>query len=418
MAKKAREMSAMEVRLLTVPGLHAVGGVPGLYLQVPKSTPDKAGTVRTACVWILRITVGNARRSMGLGGFPAVPLAQARDLARSRRAEVDGGIDPIEARRAAQSLLRASQASALTFEQCAALYIAANRAGWRSTKHAQQWGNSLRQHAFPVLGALLVRDVALPHVLKVLEPIWLTTTETASRLRSRIELVLDWATARGYREGANPARWRGHLDKLLPKPGKVAVIVHHRALPIGDVGAAVLAVRSVGTTAALALEFAILTAARSGEVRGATWDEIDLDAALWIVPAGRMKAGIAHRVALSPAALSVLAEAAARPRVDGSEIVFAAPRGGALSNLAMTLILRRLGIPAVPHGFRSTFRDWAAERTSYAAEVAEMALAHAVGSKVKAAYRRGDLLDKRRSLMVDWAGFLAQPENKANIHEH
>ena len=404
MPRKASELTAIAIQRLTAPGLHFVGGVAGLALQV---LPSGART------WVLRITVGAKRRDMGMGGYPGVPLAKARVAARVARAKVRSGIDPIEEGRAARSALKASQAAALTFEQCAAAYISANAVGWKNAKHAQQWRNTLAQHAYPKLGMLLVRDVGLPHVLAVLEPLWLTTTETASRLRGRIESVLDWATVRGYRSGDNPARWRGHLDKLLPAPSKVAKPEHHIAVALADVAGFVLKLRAAEGMGARALEFAILTAARSGEVRGARWAEVDRQAKLWVIPAARMKAGKEHRVPLSDAALSLLD---ALPKIDAGDLVFPASRTGLdgvakpLSDMALTAVMRRMGLDAVPHGFRSTFRDWCSERTNYPRDVAEMALAHTIGDKVEAAYRRGDLFDKRCRMMDDWAAFLARPD--------
>ena len=390
-------------------GLHFVGGVQGLALNVT------AGTGRS---WVLRVMIAGRRRDMGLGAYPGVTLAKAREKAREARELIRQGIDPIGQMRATQSAMMAATAAALTFEQCGTAYITANEAGWTNAKHGQQWQNTLTQYAYPVMGPLLVRDVDLPHVLAVLEPIWRTKTETASRLRSRIELVLDWATARNYRDGLNPARWRGHLDKILPKPSKVAKVEHHPAVPVGEVGAFMVRLRAADGMGARALEFAILTAARSGEVRGATWAEIDLEAKVWTVPADRMKAGKEHRVPLSDAALSVLK---ALPRVAGSEFVFPAQRGGMLSDMTLTAVMRRMGLEAVPHGFRSTFRDWAGERTNYPRETAEMCLAHVIGSQVEAAYRRGDLFEKRRLLMADWAKFLqltpAVADNEIDIHK-
>lgn len=402
MPKLAKELQALTVAKLSAPGLHFVGGVQGLALQV-------TGGSRA---WLLRATIGGRRRDMGLGPYPEVTLAQARDKARDARELIRQGIDPIARQQAAQSAMRAAVAEALTFKDCAEKYIKAHRAGWKNAKHAQQWENTLAQHAYPVLGSVLVRDVKLPQVLAVLEPIWTTTNETAVRLRGRIELVLDWATARGLREGANPARWRGHLDKLLAKPSKVAKVEHHAALPAADVGAFMARLRVAEGMGARALEFAILTAARSGEVRGATWAEIDAAAKVWTVPAARMKAGKEHRVPLSDEALALLA---ALPQGKPDGLVFKAPRGGMLSDMTLTAVLRRMEVPAVPHGFRSTFRDWASERTSYPGEVAEMALAHAIGDKVEAAYRRGDLFEKRRFMMADWAQFLARVDLPATV---
>ncbi len=361
--------------------------------------------------WVLRFSVAGKRREMGLGGFPDVTLADARRRAREEREKADKGADPIAERKAAASVLRAEQAKAFTFKASALAYIEAHESSWRNAKHGEQWRNTLAS-TYPTLGALQVRDVGLPHVMAVLEPIWKTKTETASRLRGRIESVLDWATARGYREGSNPARWKGHLDQLLAAPGKIAKTGHHAAVPVGEIGAFMKCLRAREGTGARALEFVILTAARSGEVRGATWAEMDLDAATWTVPGERMKAGKEHRVPLSQAALDLLR---ALPRIAGSDLVFPAPRGRVLSDMTLVAVMRRMEVDAVPHGFRSTFRDWCSERTNYPREVAEMALAHTITDKVEAAYRRGDLFEKRRRLMTEWAAFVAKPEIKGEV---
>jgi integrase len=258
----------------------------------------------------------------------------------------------------------------------------------------------------------MVRNVELANVLAVLEPIWTEKTETATRLRGRIEQVLDWATARGYRDGLNPARWRGHLDKLLARPSKVADVEHHAALPFTEIGDFMLRLRDAEGMGACALEFAILTAARSGEVRGATWTEIDLKAAVWTVPGNRIKMGREHRVPLSPPVIALLN---ALRRMAGTDFLFPAPRGGTLSEMTLSAVVRRMKVAAVPHGFRSTFRDWASERTNYPRDVAEMALAHAIGDRVEAAYRRGDLFEKRRRLMADWAAFCGRPQQKGGV---
>jgi len=294
MPRQAAPLSALAVSRLKDPGLHFVGSVPGLALQV---SPSGART------WILRATVGAKRKDMGLGGYPAVQLAAAHEAARAARELIAAGRDPIEERRAARSALKARQSSELSFEQATNAYLLAHKAGWRNPKHAAQWRSTLETYAFPAFGQLLVRDVTLPHILAALEPIWQEKTETASRLRGRIESVLDWATARGHREGLNPARWRGHLDKMLARPSKVAKRDHHAALPYARIGAFMKELRKQDGMGARALEFVILTAARSGEVRGARWPEIDLKAKIWTVPGERMKAGKEHRVPLSSAAI-------------------------------------------------------------------------------------------------------------------
>jgi integrase len=408
MPKLAKELGALEVkRLANQAGLHFVGGVQGLALLV-------SGV--EARSWVLRLMVGGRRREMGLGPFPEVTLAKAREKAREARELVRQGADPIQRQQAASDALRAAAAAARRFDDCANDYIKAHAAGWRNVKHAQQWRNTLATYVSPVIGSLPVRDVALGHVTKILEPIWTEKNETASRVRSRIELVLDWAIARGLREGPNPARWRGHLDKLLARPAKVNRRVSQPALPIAKAPPFVQQLRLVSGSSARALEFLIYTAARSGEVRLATWGEIDLAAKAWAIPADRMKAGREHRVPLSERALQLL-ETLRPGKAD--ELLLAAPNGGPLSDMALTQCVRRMnavgkpewldprsGREVVPHGFRSTFRDWAAECTNYPNEVAEMALAHVIDNKVEAAYRRGDLFDKRRQMMDDWAAFL------------
>jgi len=393
MPKKARELAPIEVQRLTKPGMHTVGGVTGLYLQV---LPSGARS------WVLRVTVAGKRRDMGLGGFPDVTLAQAREKAREARATIEKGIDPIAQRVAARSALAASRGAAVTFEEAARQFITAKSAEWSNAKHGQQWTNTLEAYAFPVVGKLACADIALPHVLKILEPIWTTKTETASRLRGRIESVLDWATVRGFRKGENPARWKGHLDKILPAPGKVAKVEHHEAVTLDDLGAFVRDLRQRDGIAARALEFLILTAARSGEVRGAVWPEIDMAGRVWTIPPERMKAAKEHRVPLSDTAVRLLESL---PRFAGNDLVFPSPRGLVLSDMTLTAVMRRMEREEVPHGFRSTFRDWAAERTNYPREVAEMALAHTIGDKVEAAYRRGDLFEKRARMMGEWAKF-------------
>jgi integrase len=396
-ARKAKELSALEVGRLKASGMHAIGGVAGLYLQVVDSG---------ARTWILRATVGERRRDMGLGGFPDVTLAMAREKARQARQQIDQGIDPIEARRAAKSKLRASAASARTFRDCALAFIDAKSSEWGNQKHAQQWVNTLEQYAFPIIGDVLIRDVELAHVLRIVEPIWRTKTETASRLRGRIESVLDWATVRGYRDGDNPSRWRGHLDKVLPAPSRVAPVKHHDAMAIDGVPAFFPALRAKAGNGARALEFLALTATRSEEVRGASWHEIDFDKCEWLIPAHRRKGPKGQKKELRvPLSLEAARLLQSLPRIEGTELIFPSPRVKVMSDMTLTKVLRDMKQACVPHGFRSTFRDWASERTDYPAEVAEMALGHVIGNKVEAAYRRGELFDKRRQLMSDWAAY-------------
>lgn len=393
---KAKEMGALEVSRIARRGMNFVGGVAGLGLNV------NTGGSRS---WVFRARVAGVRRDMGLGGYPDVPLARARELARNAREKIRSGIDPIEEGRAARSAMIAARASAVSFSKATEQYLEAHEAGWSNPKHRQQWENTLTTYAGPKIGQMLVRDIELPHVLSVLEPIWREKTETASRLRGRMESVLDWASARGYRSGPNPARWKGHLDKLLPAPGRIAKTDHHRSLPHEDMPAFFAALRQQDGSGARALEFTILTAARSGEARGATWEEFDLTAGKWVIPAGRMKAKKEHRVALSAQAVALLK---AQQEMRVSDFVFPSPKeDGMLSDMTLTAVLRRMRVDAVPHGFRSTFRNWTAETTNYPREIAELALAHTVGSEVERAYMRSDLFEKRRALMQDWADFVS-----------
>jgi integrase len=302
----------------------------------------------------------------------------------------------------------------MTFDACAAAYIDAHKSSWRNAKHRDQWPNTLNTYASPVFGSLPVQAVDVGLVMKALEPIWKIKSETASRLRGRIEAVLDWATVRGYRKGDNPARWRGHLDKLLPARSKVQKVEHHSALPYGGLADFVAVLRGQDGIAARALEFLILTATRTGEVIGARWDEVDLGEKIWVVPAARMKAGREHRVPLSAVAAAILEE---MKKIREGEFVFpGGKKGRPLSNMAMLAVLKRIGrSDLTAHGFRSSFRDWAAERTNFPREVAEMALAHTVGDKVEAAYRRGDLFQKRRQMMDGWARFCETTRTRAEI---
>lgn len=345
--------------------------------------------------WVLRYQIQGRRRDLGLGPYPEVTLARAREKALEARRLIVEGRDPLAER---------SRTPGLTFRAAAEALIESKRPGWRNAKHAAQWGATLMTYAYPRLGDLDVKAVDTAAVLEVLRPIWTKKPETASRVRQRIEAVLDYAAALGARTGENPARWRGHLDHLLPKPGKVRQVEHHAALDWRNAPILMAELVRREGVAARALAFAILTAARSGEVRGMIWGELDLEAKVWTVPAGRIKAGKEHRVPLTPAALALLG-AAGKP----DALVFASPSrdDAPLSDMTLAAVLKRMGRGDVTvHGFRSTFRDWAGEATAHPREVIEAALAHRLKDKAEAAYARGDLFQKRRRLMEDWAAYL------------
>lgn len=425
MPKVVTEMSALEVRSLSHPSgkwnsLFAVGGVTGLYLQI---TPNGSRS------WILRTTVGTVRRDIGLGGFPTVTLAQARDKAREARHQIERGVDPVAERRAAKAALIAATGRSLTFEKATESYLKAKLDGFKNAKHRQQWKNTLAQYALPVLGKMMVQDIEVHDVLRVLQPLWSEKTETASRLRGRIESVLSWATVAGHRKGDNPARWAGNLKELLPAPSKVAKEGNQPALTLEDAPRWFAALKAREGMGARALEFLAITATRSQEVRGATWGELDLDKALWIVPAARMKMGREHRVPLTADAIELLKSL---PRMEENPLVFPAARGGQLSDMTISAVMRRMNETdvseggtgfldriskraAVPHGLRSTFRDWVAERTNFPGEMAEVALAHRISNAVEASYRRGDMIEKRRRMMGEWGDFLARKGNSANL---
>ena len=394
MNRQTSKLNALAVQRAKEAGRYADGG--GLYLQVSDSSTKS---------WLFRFMLNAKAREMGLGSVTLVSLAEARAKALECRKALLEGTDPIDARKGKRTQQRLEAAKSVTFDFCATSYIESHRAGWKNAKHAGQWQTTLTTYAGPVFGRLPVQAVDTTLVMRVLEPMWREKAETASRLRSRIELVLGWATVRGFRAGDNPARWRGHLDKLLPKRSTVQQVEHHPALPVGEIGAFMERLKASSGVASRALEFLILTATRTGETIGARWAEIDLQQRVWTIPASRMKAKKEHRVPLSPMAIQILE--AMRDKSQ-SEYVFSADGGHRpLSNMAMLAVLRRMEIGVTSHGFRSTFRDWAAERTNYPRDVAEMALAHALTDKVEAAYRRGDLFMKRQRLMTDWAKFCA-----------
>jgi integrase len=367
--------------------------------------------------WMFRFSRHGKDRWMGLGQYPTVTLTDARIRADDARRLLLDDIDPIEHRRQRRAQAKLEIAKRVTFAECAGQYIASHQAGWRNPKHRQQWDSTLKTYAHPTLGGLPVAAIDTGLVVKVLQPIWTTKPETASRLRGRIESILDWATVRGFRQGDNPARWRGHLESLLPHHSKVHRVVHHAALPHAELPDFLAKLRNKDGIAPRALEFAILTAARTGEIISARWSEINLKDRLWTISPDRMKAGKEHRVPLSPRAREIL-EAIKPSKVDGEAFVFTGSKAEKpLSNMVFLMLLRRMNRGDLTmHGFRSTFRDWCAERTSFPNEVCEMALAHTVGSKVEAAYRRGDLFEKRRQLMAHWSDYCAtNPATKVNV---
>lgn len=394
-------LTATKIAKLSKPGRYADGG--SLYLQIAKGGSKS---------WILRYQLAGRVHDMGLGGFPAIGLADAREKARKARSLLIDGDDPLTMRREKKDAHRGEMAKRISFKEAAEKYIAAHKPGWKNGKHADQWTATLQTYAFPVVGSLSVAAVDTGHVMRVLEPIWKEKgIETASRLRGRIEAVLDWAKARHYRSGDNPARWRGHLDKLLPKKTKVRKVRHQPAMDFTDVPAFMTELQSQNSVSARALEFTILTAVRTGEAINARKDEINLHTKVWTIPEERTKANREHRVPLSERAVALLK---ALPREKDSDWVFLGGRARKpLSNMAMLELLRQMRPGLTVHGFRSSFRDWCAEQTNFPREVAETALGHVLGDKTEAAYRRGDALEKRRRLMQAWAGFCSGPAKVA-----
>jgi integrase len=403
----ARTGKLTAVQVTKAKGLAVLHDGGGLYLRVTETGAKR---------WVFRFQLAGKRRDMGLGAFPEISLSEARDKATAHRRQRHNGADPLETRKAERHAERLASAKGRTFKEVADEFIERNKAGWRNAKHRQQWTNTLETYAYPLLGALPVSGIDTGLMVRVLEPIWTTKPETASRVRGRIEAVLDAATARGFRDGPNPAMWKGNLAHILPARSKVRRVAHHAALPFDEIPAFLAALRGREGTAALALEFAILTAARTGEALGAIWAEIDLGVKVWTIPAERMKAGREHRVPLSAPALAVLRKVrdlAVKKdgKPDPAAPVFPGHRRAIqLSNMALLMLLRRMKRDDLTvHGFRSSFTDWAAERTAYPREVVEMALAHAIGNAVEAAYRRGDLFERRRKLMDAWAGVCTAP---------
>ncbi|MGB9153136.1 MAG: integrase arm-type DNA-binding domain-containing protein [Alphaproteobacteria bacterium] len=410
MTRTTSKLSAITVSRIKQKGLYSDGG--GLYLRVK----DSGGKF-----WVLRYMLDGKAREMGLGALHALTLAEARDKAADCRKQLASKIDPIATRDDAQTQKKVDNAKAKTFKECAQAYIEAHEKSWRNAKHVQQWGNTLATYAYPIMGDLPVQNIDLALITAVLEQkkkafgkketLWTARPETASRLRGRLEVILDWAATREYRKGENPARWRGHLENLLPKRARVQRIKHQPALPYEKIGDFMSTLKGQEGTAAKAMMFTILTACRTSEAIGATWGEIDLAKGVWVIPADRIKAGREHRVPLSKAVVELL-ESLGEIRNKGFVFTGYKP-SKPLSNMAMLALLRRMKRRDITvHGFRSSFRDWTAEQTNFPREVAEAALAHAVGDKVEAAYRRSDLFDKRRLMMDEWARYCATPSVK------
>lgn len=403
MARTIEKLRPLNLAKEKKPGLYCDGG--GLNLQI---TPSGSKS------WLFRYMRNGKADNMGLGPIHTVNLTEARQKACECRKLLQEGKDPKAERNAAITASKLASARVMNFRQCAEAYIKVHRHGWKSEKHASQWENTLRDYAYPIMGEVPVNAIDTDLVLKCLSSIWTEKTETATRVRGRIESILDWATASKYREGENPARWRGHLKNLLAAPSKVAPVIHHPALPYDEIADFMKTLRAIDGTSPLALEFAILTAARTNEVISATWTEIDIDKAIWTIPANRMKAGREHRVHLSKRALEILKLLHEQKQ---NSYVFPGKRESKpLSNMALLMTLRRMKrADLTAHGFRSTFREWASEVSTHPPEVAEMALAHAVADKVEAAYRRGDLLQKRRQLMEDWANYCDNTPAGSNV---
>jgi integrase len=390
--QKLNRLTARKVATVTEPGLYADGG--GLYLRVGRGGAKS---------WCLRYMLHGRAREMGLGGLLNLALADARRKAAMQRALLVDKIDPLEHRKAENAAKKIEAARSVTFDECASAYIKAHEISWHNAKHRQQWQNTLATYVSPIFGSVPVGEVDVGMVMKAIEPLWKTKPETAARLRGRIEAVLDWAKALGFRDGENPARWRGHMSNLLPARTKVRAVNHHTALPYSEIGAFVCGLRSRQGAAAAALEFLILTAARTGEVIGARRSEIDLHARVWTVPEKRMKGKREHRVPLSSGAMRALE----RAKVEGNEFLFPGTKAGqGLSNMALLKVLERMNRGDLTvHGFRATFKTWATERSNFPRELVEAALAHVLEDKTEAAYQRGDILEKRRRLMGAWAEF-------------
>lgn len=411
MARQQQRLTALQVSKLTKPGLYGDGG--GLTLQITKGGAKS---------WLFRFMMAGKAHGMGLGPTHTVSLAEARQKALAARKLLLDDINPLAAKKQDQLAIALANARMMTFDQCALAYISAHRASWKNEKHADQWTNTLNTYASPVFGQMPVAEVDTALVVKCLNPIWKAKTETASRLRGRIESILGWATTSGYRTGENPARWKGHLDNLLATISKASRTKHHPSLPWQHMNDFLTQLRARAGLSARALEFAILTACRSGEVRGAKWAEFDLSKKVWTIPAERMKARREHEVPLNEAALRLL-----KSIPETGDLVFTGTKGQELSDMSLTAVIRRMNDGDSPtwidangdgitvHGFRSSFRMWAAETTNYPREVAEHALAHQLPDAVERAYQRGSQFAKRAALMAEWAAFCDKAPGKANV---
>lgn len=412
MPKLAKPMTALEIKQLKLPGRYAVGTVPGLQINISQQGVGQ---------WLLRVVVGKRRRELGLGGYPAVSLAESIQRAREAKASIRNGVDPMQERRQQREALQRAQQRAITFDEAARRFLEAKGDEFTNAKHLAQWISTLKKYVSPYIGKKLVGEITDEDIFTVLQPIWRTKNETASRVRGRIEKVLSFAMQSGWRDkGLNPAAWNDNLDLRLPAPEKIAPVKHHPALPYARISDFMTALRQADGFGARALEFCILTASRSGTVRAATWHEIDLDARIWTCPADHMKLKREHRVPLSDDAIGLLK---ALPKVAGTALLFPSSKHTPLSDMTLSAVIKRLHLAdtnaegqgftdpkrqhriVTVHGFRSTFKDWASEETSHSHQATEMALAHAVSNQVEAAYRRGELFNKRVALMAEWASF-------------
>ena len=412
MPRTNRELTLTEIKRLET-GVHFVGGVGGLTLYVGDYD---SSLKRHHSSWVLRVYVGNKRRNLGLGSFPEVGVAEARDKAKALKSRVSEGVDPLIAKASAKATLCQAQSKTKTFKECASTYIEIHANDFKNEKHAKQWKSTVETYALPILGAMFVEDIGLEDVLKVLNPIWRTKTETAKRLQGRIEKIFDYAITRGYRTSNNPAKWQGFLSVQLPSPFAIKQVEHHASLPYQYMSQFMQRLSSHSGNSARALEFLILTGVRSGSVRQATWSEIDFENLEWRIPKEHTKTrkGV-HRVPLTTQMVGLLKSL---HRMVGSEYIFPSPSGRMLSDMALNQLMRKmrtsgeLEVDAVPHGFRSTFKVWSVEQTSFPSELSEIVLMHSIGDNVYEAYQRSDLFEKRREIMDEWNSFVLAPNQK------